>query len=141
VGFFAKRRKKAVPAPAPAPAAAFDVVAQQVRFEVERYFAAESVELFKDDGNLTDIIEWWKRNKGTYPHVAAVACSTLAMQGSNCPSERIWNAAGDVVSIRRTRQTDESVDDQLVISQNSAMMKDLGVFERIMQVAGLACTR
>jgi hypothetical protein len=46
-------------------------------------------------------LEWWKRNQLKYPYLARLARLYLAVPATSAPSERIWNRASRILTLKR----------------------------------------
>ena len=84
-----------------------------VRNEVLVYFGEKSIP--KDKNPL----QWWKENETKFPALALVAKSYLAAPATSTPSERLFSAAGTIVSKKRASLTKEHVDMLTFLHSNS----------------------
>jgi hypothetical protein len=91
-----------------------DTVASDVGHEqLGRYIAARNI-----DRN-TSAIEWWNvEGKGSFPDLFQLAQKYLVIPATSVPSERVFSAAGGIITERRTRLTDENAR-MLVFLQNN----------------------
>ncbi|KAI4799905.1 hypothetical protein KUCAC02_016443 [Chaenocephalus aceratus] len=84
-----------------------------VRNEVLLYFGGKAIP--KDKNPL----QWWKENETKFPSLAVVARSYLAAPATSTPSERLFSAAGNIVSKKRASLTKEHVDMLTFLHSNS----------------------
>jgi len=56
-----------------------------------------------------DIILWWKRHSHQCPVLSAMARLYLAIPGTSTASERVFSAAGNLISEKRTRLSCDSI--------------------------------
>ncbi|XP_057715736.1 E3 SUMO-protein ligase ZBED1-like [Corythoichthys intestinalis] len=77
---------------------------QAVHQEVLMYFGEHP--LSKKENPLT----WWEKNAARYPTVAELARSLLSIPATSTPSERLFSAAGNIVSKKRASLSPEHVD-------------------------------
>ena len=68
------------------------------------YFGAHP--LSKKENPLT----WWEKNAARYPTLAELARSLLCIPATSTPSERLFSAAGNIVSKKRASLSPEHVD-------------------------------
>lgn len=84
-----------------------------VRNELLVYFGEKPIP--KDKNPL----QWWKENETKFPALAVVAKSYLAASATSTPSERLFSAAGTMVSKKRASLTKEHVDMLTFLHSNS----------------------
>ena len=84
-----------------------------VRNELLAYFREKQIP--KDKNPL----QWWKENETKFPALAVVAKSYLAAPATSTPSERLFSAAGSIVSEKRASLTKEHVDMLTFLHSNS----------------------
>ena len=84
-----------------------------VRNELLAYFREKQIP--KDKNPL----QWWKENETKFPALAVVAKSYLAAPATSTPSERLFSAAGSIVSKKRASLTKEHVDMLTFLHSNS----------------------
>ncbi|KAM8766859.1 E3 SUMO-protein ligase ZBED1-like [Acanthopagrus schlegelii] len=77
---------------------------QTVHQEVLMYFGEHP--LSKKENPLT----WWEKNAARYPTLAELARSLLCIPATSTPSERLFSAAGNIVSKKRASLSPEHVD-------------------------------
>ncbi len=61
---------------------------------------------------------WWKHNFNRFPYLAQIARQYLAIPATSAPAERIFSAAGLIVSDRRARLKPTIVDQLLFLNKN-----------------------
>ena len=71
----------------------------------------------------TEPLCWWKTNAPRYPLVSIIARKFLCIPATSVPSERIFSAAGYVVSKLRASLSPENVDALLFLRQNTELLK------------------
>jgi len=84
-----------------------------VRNELLVYFGEKPIP--KDKNPL----QWWKENETKFPTLAVVAKSYLAAPATSTPSERLFSAAGTIMSKKRASLTKEHVDMLTFLHSNS----------------------
>ncbi|KAJ4949074.1 hypothetical protein JOQ06_020592 [Pogonophryne albipinna] len=84
-----------------------------VRNEVLLYFGGKAIPKDKNP------FQWWKENETKFPSLAVVARSYLAAPATSTPSERLFSAAGNIVSKKRASLTKEHVDMLTFLHSNS----------------------
>lgn len=55
-------------------------------------------------------LSWWKSNEAKYPTVASLAKSFLCIPATSTPSERLFSAAGNIISKKRASLKPKHVD-------------------------------
>lgn len=68
-----------------------------------------------------DPLQWWKSNAARLPHLAKVAKAVLCVPATSVPSERVFSAAGHIVSKRRAGLSEDSVDALIFLQQNKSL--------------------
>ena len=71
----------------------------------------------------TDPLCWWKTNASRYPYLSILARKFLCIPATSVPSERIFSAAGHIVSKLRASLSPENVDALLFLRQNIELTK------------------
>ena len=66
--------------------------------------------------NEIDVLGWWKTSKPSYPKLAKLAKSILCIAASS--SERVFSAAGHILSGRRTALKPSTVDSITFLHKN-----------------------
>lgn len=66
-------------------------------------------------------LAWWKTNEACYPYLAKVAKCSLSIPATSTPSERLFSAAGTIVSKRRASLSPEHVDMLTFLHSNSEL--------------------
>uniref|UniRef100_A0A1A8M216 HAT C-terminal dimerisation domain-containing protein n=1 Tax=Nothobranchius pienaari TaxID=704102 RepID=A0A1A8M216_9TELE len=77
---------------------------EAIQNEVLAYFGEQSLPK-KDDPLI-----WWKANEQRFPTLAKLANSLLCIPATSTPSERLFSAAGNIVSKKRASLSPEHVD-------------------------------
>lgn len=63
-------------------------------------------------------IEWWKLNFSRFPRIGMLSKRLLTIPGSSVPSERVFSAAGELISAKRNRLNPENVNMLLFLHEN-----------------------
>ena len=74
--------------------------------ELQRWFNHQPMNL---NQSSRDVCQWFQVNKNLYPSIEIKAKDYIGISASSVPSECAFSAAGCVVSKKRTRFSDESV--------------------------------
>jgi hypothetical protein len=69
----------------------------------------ESYENLPQESPQTDPIEWWKMHENIYPTLSKLAFGILCIPATSVPSEHIFSKAGDIVTKKRSRLSDSSL--------------------------------
>lgn len=77
---------------------------EMLRKEVQMYFGEH-----KKVRSLSPL-QWWRDNEVKFPNLAQLARSYLAVPATSTPSERLFSAAGNIVSKKRASLTPDHVD-------------------------------
>ncbi|CAN0286628.1 unnamed protein product [Scytosiphon promiscuus] len=75
-------------------------------YELQRYLQAD---IFTGTESSQDVLDWWYDMRLVYPILYKVACVYLAVPASSATSERVFSAAGNIVTKKRNRLCPESV--------------------------------
>ncbi|KAL7854971.1 hypothetical protein SRHO_G00033500 [Serrasalmus rhombeus] len=94
-----------------------DDVQNQVRNEVLTYFGERNI------AKEQNALQWWKANRDRYPILARLAKSYLCIPGTSTPSERLFSAAGNIVSKKRASLSQEHVDMLTFLHCNAKFLK------------------
>ena len=65
-----------------------------------------------------DPFEEWNKIKHKYPILACVACSILCIPATSVTCERVFSAAGQIVTKKRSKLSPEHVNQLLFLHQN-----------------------
>ena len=76
-----------------------------------------------DDSVYTNPLEWWKMNEKTYPHIACLARSYLAIPATSAPSERIFSRAGRLLTVKRASMSSDIAQRMMIISENASVLQ------------------
>lgn len=90
---------------------------QTIQREVLMYFGENPLTKKEDP------LAWWKANEARYPTLAKVAKSFLCIPATSTPSERLFSAAGIIVSKLRASLSSEHVDMLTFLHSNSLFLK------------------
>ncbi|XP_040261635.1 E3 SUMO-protein ligase ZBED1-like [Bufo bufo] len=91
-------------------------LSQSVQKEVLMYFGEHPIS--KKENPLS----WWKTDETRYPVLAKLAKSFLCIPATSTPSERLFSAAGNIVSKRRASLSSEHVDMLTFLHSNRQMI-------------------
>lgn len=70
----------------------------------------------------TEPLSWWKVNATRYPTMSELAKQLLCIPATSVPSERVFSAAGYIVSKLRAALSPENVDALLFLRQNKSLL-------------------
>lgn len=84
----------------------------EVSSEVKDYMSMPSVPLD------TDPLQWWRQHKQRFPVLARVARRFLCIPASSAPAERVWSTAGNTITEKRARLSDQSVENIILCHEN-----------------------
>jgi len=90
---------------------------QEGNIEFARYMAEPLL------SRTSNMLAWWRDNKGRFPLMASVACTYLGAPPSSVPSERLFSTAGGVITEHRTRLLPENAEKLIVMKFNSDLLK------------------
>lgn len=65
------------------------------RAEVQRYCAEDKLDLDKNP------LEWWKQRKIQFPYLIQLIREIFCITATSCPSERLFSAAGNLITQKR----------------------------------------
>ena len=82
----------------------------------------KSFELLGDEKEGVDMLEWWKLHSNMFPLLSFLARIVFTVSAASSKSERVFSAAGSVISPRRTRLNPDKVEDLLTIKLNLALL-------------------
>jgi hypothetical protein len=69
-----------------------------------------------------DPIEWWKANSSQFPNLSKIAGKYLSAPPTSVPSERVFSAAGDVLSDHRSRLLPERAETLIFLKMNMTFL-------------------
>ena len=97
---------------------------RDVRSPFVRELNAAEKDSGKDRSNLTmpEILQFWKDNQGTLGVLSNVARRFLAVPLSSAPSERLFSAAGNIVSKRRCSLNPKTAEALVFLHDNAELL-------------------
>lgn len=90
----------------------FADVPGEIKDEISQYMSLPAVSVDADP------LSWWRQHKAMFPILSRLARKFLAIPATSAPCERVWSTAGNVVTKRRARLTDEHVDCLVFLHEN-----------------------
>lgn len=78
----------------------------------------------KPPARSTNVFEWWKVNELRFPNISKLAKSMLCVPATSTAAERVFSAAGNTVSKKRSCLKSENVDRILFLNKNFYMLND-----------------
>jgi hypothetical protein len=80
--------------------------------ELAKYKATPHLDMASAvSGELSDPLEWWKKNRSSFPLIAKVAQKYLSVPATEASSERVFSVASNIITKRRNRLTPEHSED------------------------------
>jgi hypothetical protein len=70
-------------------------------------------------------LKWWKNNKEKYPKLYLLSRRYLCIPATSVPSERVFSAAGEILSKKRSRLTPDHLDMLIFLFNNYDYLKNL----------------
>ena len=67
-------------------------------------------------------LDWWKENNIHFPYLAQLAKTSLCIQATSTPSERLFSKAGLTISKQRSNLKTDNVNSLLFLNQNSKVL-------------------
>ena len=86
---------------------------------MKRYFADPAVSRNEDP------LLWWRKNESRFPHIARLARLFLAVPATSTPSERVFSAAVNIVTKKRSALSPENVDALIFLNKNWSLLFQL----------------
>jgi hypothetical protein len=86
----------------------------------------EEIEHFKGQGRIPpndSLLRWWSLNEGRFPQLARVARAVFCIPMADAEVERVFSAAGLIVTKRRNRLKSLQVSKILFVKRNLALQK------------------
>lgn len=114
-----KKRGRKVPKLTGQPGRA-ERLAKEYVAELERYRKSDSVSL-ESVRNVGGPLAWWKTKEEIYPTLAPLARKYLAVQATSASSERLFSTAGNIVTVKRARLTDDNVENIAFLHFNQGL--------------------
>ena len=90
----------------------------------------KSFELLPDENLGTDMLEWWKNHRDMFPLLSFLARVVFAVPAASSKSERVFSAAGSVLTCRRSQLNPDKVEDILTIKLNLSLLKEYGKWRK-----------
>ena len=78
---------------------------------------------------MEDDLSWWCRHQFAYPTLARLAKKYLAIPASSAASERVFLAAGNVVTKERNKLGDDTVDALVFLDGSHRLAWSNGISE------------
>jgi hypothetical protein len=78
-------------------------VVNRVDAELLLYKREQHLPLQKDDGSISNPLDWWYLKQQQYPLLANIALRVLAIPATSAPSERVFSTAGITIAKERSR--------------------------------------
>lgn len=94
------------------------------RFVVEQGLDAESEETAKDE------LSWWCRHQFSFPSLARLAVKYLVIPPSSAASERVFSLAGNIVTKKRNRLGDDTVDALVFLNGSHGLSWSSGISQK-----------
>lgn len=97
---------------------------EEIKADCERemkIFMSDSVSLDMNDektDEFNDPLQWWKKNEPKYETLAKMAKKYLCIPAASAPSERIWSRSSSILSMKRSRLSDDVASDIMFIREN-----------------------
>ena len=85
---------------------------EKSRVEVQRYTAEEQLDLDKNP------LEWWKQRRATFLYLSQLVRRLYCITATSCLSERLFSAAGNLVTEKQNCLLTENVDRMLFLFEN-----------------------
>ena len=78
----------------------------------------KEVSLYCSDDEIDHALEWWRLNSHRFPNISQFARHMLCIQATSVPSERLFSAAGNLVTSKRASLHPDNVDKLLFLNKN-----------------------
>lgn len=88
--------------------------------------AAQQIQLYLCEPQIDinmDPFQWWKSHEKKFPHLARLAKKYLCIPATSVASERIFSAAGNIVSSQRSCLASENVSTSVFVFQNKFLLE------------------
>ena len=69
------------------------------------------------------LLTWWKNNAPNFPLMAKMARSVLCIPASSAESERVFSAASNTISEKRSHVLPDNLNDLLLLKSNSQFIQ------------------
>ena len=83
---------------------------ERMKTEILRYIGEEQTS--------KSPLQWWKENKSRFPLLSQLAARYLAIPATSVPCERVFSAAGHIVSEKRACLLPENVNMLVFLAEN-----------------------
>ena len=95
--------------------------------EIDNYLAADFSDTLvgSNDSDDIDLLLFWRRQQHSYPILSSIAKVGCAIPASNTIVERLFSAAKNVVTDKRTRLDCEKINQMLFLQKNMKALKQL----------------
>ena len=90
----------------------------------------KAYEALADERLGVDMLLWWKNHSDMFPLLSFLTRIVFAVSAASSKSERVFSAAGLVVSAMRARLSPDKVEDLLTIKLNLALLKEYGKWRK-----------
>lgn len=90
--------------------------------ELDNYLK-QPISLKKSDTDFGDILDWWEKNKFSFPNLYRLTKKYLCIPATSCPCERIFSKAGEILSKKRSRLNPKNFNSLLFLMNNLPKLK------------------
>lgn len=108
------------------------------RFELEKGFEDDILEVdaegypTKPPRTGKDDLEWWCRLQFSFPSLARLAVKYLAIPPSSAASERVFSLAGNIVTKKRNRLGDDTIDALVFLNGSHGLAWSSGISQEVL---------
>lgn len=85
--------------------------------EVDEYLGEPIVDL------SINPLDWWSKNENRYKNLIKLAKRYLGIPATEVASERVFSTAGNIITDKRKRLSEEHVEQLVFLSTNSKFIK------------------
>lgn len=94
--------------------------------EIENYLNSDFSHIFPDDDSVDiNILSFWRENQHSFPKLSRLALMICAIPASNTIIERLFSAAKNTVTEKRTRLDCDKINEILFLQKNLKNLKQL----------------
>jgi len=86
--------------------------------ELDQLFSEKPLPMYNQQGQINDALQWWRDNKERYPLLVLAVRRFMSMPATEAPSERAFSLLANVVNKRRTRLSDDHVEQLMFLHAN-----------------------